>query len=196
MVTETDESALQSTDGTAEGGPASANEHETPFIAYLRRLHEAKDRGALAALRRGLGKPAGTEYAMYPYVAPWLTSGAHRSRDDAHFLIAALFAFHPEAGGRGNLGEAFRRAIASPSDRDAIERRFTALLAADPEEFDYHLRHAVAFLRAKDVAIEWSQLLRDVQDWRMPDGRVQRRWARSFWARTEEENEGFVSRES
>ena len=41
-----------------------------PYITYLLSLKE--NRGALAALRRGLGRPPGTAPEMYPYVVPWL----------------------------------------------------------------------------------------------------------------------------
>src|SRR5690242_10106207 len=54
----------------------------------------AKNLGALAALRRGLGKSPGTVAEMYPYVVQYLPQQASRRVEDAYFLIASLFAWH------------------------------------------------------------------------------------------------------
>jgi CRISPR type I-E-associated protein CasB/Cse2 len=69
-----------------------------PFITYLESLRE--DRGALAALRRGLGQPPGTAREMYPYVVRWLPAEASAQREAAYFLVAALFAYHPNPNTR------------------------------------------------------------------------------------------------
>lgn len=153
-----------------------------PMITYLRKLHETGDRGALAALRRGVGRPPGTVYEMFAYVVPFLPAEVSRWQENAYFLIASLFALYPDSEGHGDLGQAFRRAIHSPNEQAAVERRFTALLAADPQEFDVHLRHAVTFLQARAVPIDWDRLLIDVLTWQHPNDLVQRRWARSFWS--------------
>src|SRR5512139_402968 len=99
-----------------------------PFVTYLESLRE--DRGALAALRRGLGQPPGAAREMYPYVVPWLPAEAPRQREAAYFLVAALFAYHPDPGGSGNLGQTFRRTLDPNADNTATERRFTTLLTA------------------------------------------------------------------
>lgn len=161
---------------------------EYPFITYLELLRQ--DRGALAALRRGLGQPPGTVADMYPYVVRYLNEQASASEEAAYYLIAALFAYHPQEGGTGNLGRSFAQALdRSPNaDNTAIERRFTALLAAHPDDLDLYLRQAVGFLRSKEIPINWHQLLHDVLAWGHPDRIVQRNWARSFWGR-EKQNE-------
>ena len=46
------------------------------FLAYLRGLAKRDDRGALAALRHGLGQPPGTAAEMHPYVVQFLPPGA------------------------------------------------------------------------------------------------------------------------
>jgi len=151
-----------------------------PFVTYLESL--AEDRGALAALRRGLGQPPGTVAAMYPYVVPRLPANAERWLEDAYYLIAALYAMHPTAGGSGNMGSHFRRAAeADPERREAIERRFTRLLAAHPDDLPDALRQAVGYLRSAEVPIHWHQLLRDVLAWGHPERYVQRSWAKAFW---------------
>jgi len=151
-----------------------------PFITYLESLRE--DRAALARLRRGLGRPAGTVADMFPYVAPWVPPEAHRTLEDAHYLIAALFASHPDAGGAGNMGEHFRRVVREyERSATAVERRFTALLAAHPDDLDFYLRQAVSFLRSKAVPVNWHRLYADIRWWGHPERWVQRQWARSFW---------------
>ena len=66
------------------------------FIGHLEALRQREDRGALAGLRRGLGGRPGTVPETYPHVCPW-TGGLSGDREDAFFLVASLFALHPEA---------------------------------------------------------------------------------------------------
>lgn len=166
-----------------------------PFVTYLEGLAEREDRGALAALRRGLGQPPGTVAATYPYVVPWLPRAISRQGEAAYYCVGALYALHPAPGGEGNLGQAFRKAQGRESPGESresgkigpIERRFTALLAAHPDDLADHLRQAVSLLKSKEVPIDWHQLIRDIQSWNHPSHYVQREWARAFWGRPETE---------
>lgn len=158
-----------------------------PFITYLESLRE--DRGALAALRRGLGQPLGQAREMYPYVVRWLPPQASSQREAAFYLVAALFAYHSDPGGNGNAGQAFRRALSPDSDSSAIERRFTALLTAHQDDLPFYLRQAIGFLKSKDVPVDWHQLLTDVLGWGHPAGYVQKQWARAFWGRPDTEDQ-------
>lgn len=157
------------------------------FIGYLESRRE--DRAALAALRRGLGHPPGTVADMYRYVVPWLSDDTPPWREAAFYTIAALFAYHPQSAGRGNMGDHFAQARGRLGDETAIDRRFTVLLAAHPEDLDFHLRQAVSFLKSKDVPVNWHQLLVDMVAWGHPEGYVQRRWARAFWGRRPQQEE-------
>lgn len=154
---------------------------EYPFVNYLEGRRD--DRGALAALRRGLGRPPGAAAEMYRYVVPWLPADAPAWREDAYYLIAALFGYHPAAGGHGNMGNHFARARQAGGDDTALERRFTALLAAHSDDLDFYLRQAVSFLKSKEIPLNWHQLLHDVLQWGHPDRYVQQQWARAFWGR-------------
>jgi CRISPR system Cascade subunit CasB len=158
-----------------------------PFITYLEGRRD--DRAALAALRRGLGQPPGTVADMYRYVIPWLPADARPWLEDAYYLVAALFAYHPHPGGKGNVGDHFARARAPQGDNTAIERRFTALLAAHPDDLDFYLRQAISFLKSKDVPINWHQLLPDLLAWGRPECYVQKAWARAFWGRSAQETQ-------
>lgn len=152
-----------------------------PFVEYLEGLRG--DRGALAALRRGLGQDPGTVPDMYPYVVPWIPEDASPRRQACYYVVAALFAYHPHPGGSGNMGQHFARAWDPQGDNAALERRFTALLNAHPDDLPGYLRQAVSFLKSKGIPVHWHQLLSDVQAWGHPSRYVQQRWARGFWSR-------------
>jgi CRISPR system Cascade subunit CasB len=158
-----------------------------PFVSYLEGLRD--DRGALAALRRGLGQPPGTVASMYRYVVPWLPDGAKPSQEAACYQIAAFFAYHPEAGGVGNMGDHFGRTRSPQGDDTAIERRFTALLGAHSDDLPLYLRQAVSFLRSKEIPINWHQLFHDLRRWGYQSRIVQKDWARAFWGRAVESAE-------
>lgn len=152
------------------------------FVEYLEGLRE--DRGALAALRRGLGQPPGTVASMYRYVVPWLPDEAGPKQEDAYYLLAALYGSHPAAGGTGNMGNHFARTLDLRGDNTAIERRFTALLAAHRDDLPTYLRQAISFLRSEEVPVNWHQLFYDLRRWHYENRNVQRAWARAFWGRS------------
>lgn len=158
-----------------------------PFVTHLEAL--AEDRPALAALRRGLGQPPATTPEMHRYVLPWLPRGLYPRQEEAYYLVAALFGAHPQGTRTGNMGDHFARASRQSGNETAVERRFTNLLAAHPDDLPFHLRQAITFLRAQEVAVNWHQLLPDVQAWSHPAGYVQRNWAHGFWGRRAEEEE-------
>lgn len=140
---------------------------------------DRQDRGALASLRRGLGQPPGTVADMYRYVEPYLGAEA-RYKESAFYLVAALFALHPKSTNEGNMGAHLAR-TRTESGGEALERRFTALLAAHPDDLPEYLRQAVSFLNSKEEPVNWDQLLRDLQGWGREDRSTQKKWARSFW---------------
>ncbi len=154
-----------------------------PFVTHLKALKEREDRGALAALRRGLGQPPGYAPEVLPYVVPYIPAKASRWQETTYYLIASLFGYHPEWVESGNFGDHFARLRQAGGDDTAVERRFTALLAAHPDDLGTHLRQAVSLLKSKDIPVNWGQLFRDVQSWNHPEYRasVHRAWARGFW---------------
>lgn len=151
-----------------------------PLIAHLVRLHGAGDRGALASLRRGLGKSPGTTPDQYPHVVPFLPADAGPARTWPYFLVAGLFASHPSNRRGEGFGRSFHRLPESPSR----ELRFKALLNSDTDELPAHLRQAVRQLATKEVSVDWDRLLHDLLRWSHPSRFVQQRWARDFWAPT------------
>lgn len=148
------------------------------------------DRAALAALRRGLGKEPGEAPEMFPVLLPLLPEDRLFPRDErVAYLVATLFAFHPETWPaasrhrwRSNLGASMRR-LARQTESNGPERRFIALLNSDEPDLPHHLRGIVGLLRAAEdpIWVDWSQLTRDLLRWTRPDREVQRRWAHAFW---------------
>lgn len=181
------------------------------FCAFLRELADEgaeaegrrpnPDRAALAALRRGLGKPPGTAIEMYPYVEPWVGD----ERPDvvrAYYLVASLYALHPRSWrdekGDSNFGASLSRLKQALARRgrsaEGVERRFVALLNSHADGLATHLRHAVALLRQEDVPVDWPRLVADVRAWEHPLRGVQRSWARVFWGHPAAED-GAVTEE-
>ncbi len=171
----------------------SSSQEIQPFITYLQSLAERQERGALAALRRGLGQPPGTVADTFRYVEPWLKEKRTLEREAAFYLVASLFALHPKSTNTGNMGAHLRACNPNRENDDALERRFTALLAAHMDDLSFYLRQAVGFLKSKEVPVNWNELLWDLQNWDVkrddPRYSVQKRWANAFWggARTAEE---------
>jgi CRISPR system Cascade subunit CasB len=165
---------------------------EERFIDRLKQLAEGQERGALACLRRGLGQPPGTVADMYRYVEPFLGeqgSGA-RYKEAAFYLVAALFALHPKSTDDGNMGTHLAK-TRTDTGANALERRFTALLAAHPDDLPEYLRQTVSFLKSKEQPVNWLRLIQDLQNWEKRDDpmySVQKRWAREFWRKNQPNN--------
>lgn len=161
---------------------------ENRFINYLYGLVDPKrqDRAALAHLRRGLGRKPGAAMEMYPYLGQFLPNERSPRYENAIFIVAALFAYYPDAPKTsGNLGASLRRL---KDDSDSIEKRFVALLNAEADELPNYLRQIIGLLKSKDVAVNWEKLFDDVRQWSNDNRYVQARWARSFWGKFNDEN--------
>lgn len=158
-------------------------EYENSFIKYLMKLKKDKNRAALAHLRRGLGKPAGTATEMYPYIGNFFPKVPNRKYEDALFLIGSLFGFYSDAKmTSGNFGDS----MASIKDESgSIEKRFVALLNSNYDDLHQHLRQAVGLLKSKEKPINWEQLFKDLLAWENDSKNVQYRWARGFWGSQE-----------
>src|SRR5262249_11534579 len=142
--------------------------------------NKQKHLAALAALRRGLGKPSGTAAEMFPHVMPFIGDNIPPWRQDDYFLVASLFAAHQLLWGPGtgqqeptNLGASFRR-LRAKVESESIEKRFVALLNAEREDLPEHLRHAISLLKAHDIPLDWARLLHDLGGWGWESRSIQR----------------------
>jgi CRISPR system Cascade subunit CasB len=62
-----------------------------------------------------------------------------------------------------------------------VEKRLVALLNCHRNDLPDHLRHTIGLLKSKEIPVNWTQLLWDVQNWQRESRDVQRNWARQFW---------------
>lgn len=161
------------------------------FIAHLLQLggyhwnsnannwtHNPKDenRGALAELRSGLGKKPAEMARVHKHVVPYLPEKDYNDR--WYYIIATLFGSFPKHRKELSVGGAF---CSLKKKSDSMEARFAALLNADADDLDNHLRHAVSLLKTHDQPLDWFQLFEDLLQWDHPEGHVQLRWARDFY---------------
>ncbi len=176
-VSASETSAINAAEPTAEGR----------LIGYLKGLEKRQDRAALAHLRRGLGKPPKTAMEMFPYLGRFLSHDTKQNYENTVFIVAALFAYYPDAKHtKGNLGASLRE-LSEKSD--SIEKRFVALLNAETEDLPYYLRQIIGLLKSNDVAVNWERLFKDVQYWNSDQRFVQQKWAEQFWGNYTNKNE-------
>ena len=71
-----------------------------------------------------------------------------------------------------------RYAGSTPDGRRGVERRFQALLGSSRESLPEHMRAMLSLIPGR--ALDWALLTHDVRLWSLPDGPVQRGWARSY----------------
>jgi CRISPR system Cascade subunit CasB len=161
-----------------------------PFIAYLHSLHEEGNLGALATLRRGLGRPVGAVPEMFRYIVPRLPKELSSWDETVYYTVASLFAMHPAPGGRGNLGYTLKELERTTGQSggegvSSVERRLLTLLKSDAGTLPEHLRQVISLASSNDLPINWDALLWDLKRWNLDDRRVQKRWAESFWSKEE-----------
>lgn len=164
-------------------------ERMTQFVNHLRSLARSgqEDRGALADLRSGLGSEPGHAPRMHKHVVPYL--GERESAADRWFYVAgAMFGAHSEHAQGNTMGKCFRQLRENGSE--SMEGRFAALIAAHPNDLPKHLAHAVGMLKSKDIRLDYYRLLSDLMSWSDPERRVQNRWARDFYRRTDNTEQG------
>jgi len=167
------------------------------FIGALEHLVTNDDRGALAALRRGLGQQPGEAMELYSYVVPYTQGLQYPSDENAYYIIASLVGLYPtpswqRSDGKRLINLGASLALLREDDKtrgDSLERRFVALLNAHADDLPQHLRQAISLLKSKDKPVNWLRLLRDLKQWDREDCRVQRLWAKGFWGEAVEDDD-------
>jgi CRISPR type I-E-associated protein CasB/Cse2 len=155
------------------------NDWEKRLIESLRKRADPADpdRATLAELRRYLGGDLGRAL----FHVGWLFNGVPDRFLENAALVAALFATNTMHLPGVSLGQAFRR-LRERLGGDSTEKRFVALLDSNRDDLPGRLRQAVALLKSREIGLDWELLLRDLRYWGSTSHRVQRRWARDFWA--------------
>jgi CRISPR system Cascade subunit CasB len=177
--------------------------------SYLweQRLHPVRsgetggiDGAVLAALRRGIGREAGTVPEMWPYYRELNDRGDATPRLRAEHLTLSLFAVHqqskPRSVHRRQVGVGTAMAALRNSGRfseRAVERRFAAFATATSlAEAGTHLRGLITQLREIDQGLDYTQLMGDLVQWQYPAsvGAVRRRWGMQFFVKPTAEKAG------
>lgn len=157
----------------------------------------------LAALRRGLGREAGSVTGLWRYyrvVIPDHVAAVGLITPElmAEHAALTLFAVHQQSQSRPmhsvgeHIGTALlklRGRVRSTGDPGTLDRRVdAAATAASAEELVFHLRGLVAHLRRHQLPLDYSQLVQDIADWPTAFGqaRVRRRWGANYFAWTRE----------
>ena len=139
----------------------------------------------LAALRSGLGKPAGTVPALWPfYTSP--TDGQVTHELEAEHAALSLYGLHQQSRRRPmhhrgvSPGKALRALRLDDRFSDeAIDRRVAAAVnATSVPALVYRLRGLITQLRSIDQPMDYDQLLQDIRNWHFPEPR---RRVRSSW---------------
>ncbi len=164
------------------------NEHRQRFADWLDSLADREDKAVLAALRRGLSVESAERSWMLRYLPPL---SASEREEEAMCFVASLFAYHPlswrsDGATATNIGSSLRvlaQTEMDPGDElpDRIESRLEAVIQSHRNDLPEHLRRIVGLLKAKEIPVDWAQLLHDIMRWDLPYSPVQREWARAFW---------------
>lgn len=149
---------------------------------------------ALARLRRGAGKPAGSVLDIVEYthaeefVRGWDDDAPSYAENAAHVAMT-LYAVHQQSQRKAmhvpgrRFGTAVRRLAPDIRADGPVARRFAAVGTADSFiELSHHLRGLVQLMRTARVPLDYGQLASDLWRWQMP-GRapqVRLRWGRDF----------------
>ncbi|WP_433270614.1 type I-E CRISPR-associated protein Cse2/CasB [Actinosynnema sp. CS-041913] len=122
--------------------------------------HAGECRQALARMRRmfsGARQQADAFEYVFPYDPP-------QAEQDAWLLVAGLFALNPQPPrsrkGRRTFGASMGELRAKTGSN--ADRRFTQLLARDPDALSHHLRQAIRLLASHDIPVDHHQLLDDL----------------------------------
>ncbi len=158
------------------------------FLEWLEELNK-RDTRVRAVLRRSLAFAPGAHFDALRYVEPFLKGDTPEWRRRAHYLVAALWAAHWKDGRPGPalpIGEAAAHYAMSRHTREQLaagasstERRFIALLDADPEQLPHRLRQMVMLL--KEQTLDFGALLDDLLWWQDERKCTQNKWARQFY---------------
>jgi CRISPR system Cascade subunit CasB len=160
---------------------------------YLR--NQSASVAALARLRRGVGKPAGSVLDILEFT--YATEFVGDPRDDAPttaevaaHLSITLYALHQQSQRERMHRSGHRlglsiRALAPDKDylTHSVTRRFAMLGTADSlDELTHHLRGMVQLLRTTAVPLDYGLLAADLLQWQRPQRRasVRLRWGRDF----------------
>lgn len=151
-------------------------------LADLARESRRADRAAVKRARTGHATQRLLARRIYHQLVP--TGVPHTAWTiDLVERVTTLFVLNPVSTNSGDsLGRTLRTLAHRPGvSPDALERRFTALLAAGPDTLDTQLARLLTRLHAAGVPVDYAQLTVHLQSVGHPSRWVERRWADDYW---------------
>jgi CRISPR system Cascade subunit CasB len=145
----------------------------------------------LAALRRGIGREAGSVPQLWPFYTTLTADGRSTRALLAEHVALTLYAVHQQSQehcmhrdgvGLGAAVSALRRS--GKFSPEAVDRRFAAAATATSiVEVSAHLRGLVHQLKTVGQPLDYTLLARDLRDWQTPQriGAVRRRWGGQYF---------------
>jgi CRISPR system Cascade subunit CasB len=183
---------------TIQDTPRNQPEREIRFLqelyARLKIKLEEKDRqqptdsGAKAVFKRAMSGEPNHIWKTYEFL-PYIGEKSEWKEKHIWIPVACLSVFYPqpisEVKQRRDFGYScwsLQKEIQRGSpDAKGVARRFRALLDTSLEDIQTPLTALVRQMKAKEVAIDYPQLLADLRQWEHPNQYIQDRWARAFW---------------
>ncbi|MFE2045960.1 type I-E CRISPR-associated protein Cse2/CasB [Streptomyces sp. NPDC059477] len=143
----------------------------------------------LAALRSGLGRPAGTVPALWRfYTSP--VDGQVTTELEAEHAALSLYGLHQQSQSRpmhspgSHIGTALRTLhLRDRFSEEAVDRRVaSAVHASSVTAFVYRLRGLVTQLRSVEAPLDYDRLLQDIKRWHYTESRqsVRRDWGLAY----------------
>ena len=171
----------------SEDQKPTPKERAAAFVDALRGI--SKDRGKLAALRRGLADNPRLRVDAWPIIFQLGGSINHL----AYISVAALYASHPQDADMRNFGETCRM-VAQGNSKDiaeSFEKRFRRLLACNSThdvvtQILFWIRLAAKGKRT--VGVNYESLFADLWNWSWYADEIRIKWAKSFWLSGESVN--------
>ncbi|GAA1740569.1 type I-E CRISPR-associated protein Cse2/CasB [Luedemannella helvata] len=163
---------------------------------FLREAPDPEAVGALARLRRGIGREPGSDYTLERYlgVPEALVQFVPDDRPaDVEYAVhdaVSLYALHQQSQRKpmhldgDGLGRAVSSLLNKTDGPEGVRRRFAALgTASTYQEVIYHLRGLTTMLRGHAVPLDYGLLAEDLLDLRKPYGaaKVRAAWGREFF---------------
>ena len=159
---------------------------------YLR--NEARARGELAALRKGVSRSPGELPEIWELTRVEVPDGAGDAptwEEIAVHTAMTLYAVHQQSRtepmfspGVG-LGSAAHDLVGRDEENPSARARFNALVTSTTvAELHHHLRSFVSLLRARGIALDHAMLADDIFRFQQPGGakKVRLNWARQYYS--------------
>ena len=165
-------------------------------IAFLKGIEEqGAGKGMLAELRRGLGKSPGEMPELWGLifdVMPEELLGMNRMSyaEWTVYTVLTLYALHCqgadyEVNTQGQkLGVAAAKLVESEDDIQRVTNRFHLVVTSTTlEELSYHMRGMIQLLKAKNIALDYASLSKDLYLFNISDAAdtVKLNWGRDFY---------------